>query len=49
MVVSGTGHEYLIPLTGGIIRNIDEQAGKILIAPPPGLLEANEEDQFTGK
>lgn len=49
MVVSGTGHEYLIPLTGGIIRNIDEQAGKILIAPPQGLLEANEEDQFTGK
>ena len=44
MVVTGAGHEYMIPLKGDIIRNIDSQGGKVLIAPPPGLLEANEED-----
>ncbi|UCD66556.1 MAG: 16S rRNA processing protein RimM [Deltaproteobacteria bacterium] len=41
MVVSGAGDEYLIPLEGAIIRNIDEQGGKIIISPPPGLLEIN--------
>lgn len=44
LVVTGAGHEYMIPLKGDIIRNIDEQGEKLLIAPPPGLLEANEED-----
>jgi len=41
MVVVDAGHEYLIPVKGDIIRNIDEQGGKILISPPEGLLEIN--------
>ena len=42
MVVSGAGHEFMIPMQGDIIRDIDEQGGKIVISPPPGLLEINE-------
>jgi 16S rRNA processing protein RimM len=42
MVVTGAGHEYMIPVNGDIIRNIDEQRGKIIISPPVGLLEINE-------
>ena len=42
MVVTGAGHEFMIPLQGDIIREIDAQGGKIIISPPPGLLEINE-------
>ena len=41
MVVSGAGGEFMIPVTGEIIRDIDRQGGKVVIAPPPGLLEMN--------
>ena len=41
MVVAGAGHEFMIPVKGDIIRSIDEQGGKIIISPPPGLLEIN--------
>ncbi len=41
MVVIGEGHEYMIPVRGDIIRNVDEQEGKITISPPAGLLEIN--------
>ena len=41
MVVSGGGEEFMIPVTGEIIRDIDRQSGKIVIVPPPGLLEMN--------
>lgn len=41
MVVAGTGHEFMIPVKGDIIRSVDEQGGKIIISPPPGLLEIN--------
>lgn len=41
MVVTGEGHEYLIPVKGDIIRSIDEQVGKIVISPPAGLLDIN--------
>ena len=41
MVVTGAGHEYMIPVNGDIIRKIDEQEGKIIISPPAGLLEIN--------
>ena len=41
MVVTGAGHEFMIPVKGDIIRDIDEQGGKIIISPPPGLLEIN--------
>ena len=41
MVVTGAGNEFMIPVKGDIIRDIDEQGGKITISPPPGLLEIN--------
>jgi len=41
MVVTGVGHEYMIPVKKDIIRSIDEQGGKIIISPPAGLLEIN--------
>jgi len=41
MVVTGAGQEFMIPVKGDIIRNIDEQGEKIIISPPPGLLEIN--------
>lgn len=41
MVVIGAGHEYLIPVSREIIREIDEAGGTIIISPPPGLLEMN--------
>lgn len=44
MVVTGAGREYLIPVKAEFIREIDERHGKLLIEPPPGLLEANTED-----
>ena len=41
LVVTGCGHEYMIPVKQGIIKRIDAQEGKIIISPPPGLLEMN--------
>jgi 16S rRNA processing protein RimM len=41
MVVTDADNEYMIPVEGPIIRNIDEQGGKIIISPPAGLLEIN--------
>jgi 16S rRNA processing protein RimM len=41
MVVTGAGDEFMIPVKGDIIREIDEQGGKIIISPPQGLLEIN--------
>ena len=41
MIVTGTGHEYMIPVKGDIIKKIDEQEGIITISPPIGLLEIN--------
>ena len=41
MVVTGRGHEFMIPVQGDIIRDIDEQEGKVVISPPPGLLDIN--------
>ena len=41
MVVTGAGHEFMIPLNGNIIRDIDVQGEIIIISPPPGLLEIN--------
>jgi len=41
MVVTGGGHEYMIPVKRDIVKRIDEQGGKIIIFPPPGLLEIN--------
>ena len=42
MVVTGKGHEYMIPVTAEIIQTMDEQGGTLVIAVPPGLLEINE-------
>jgi len=41
MVVTGAGHEYLIPVKGEIIRQVDQEAGKIIISAPAGLLDIN--------
>jgi ribosomal 30S subunit maturation factor RimM len=43
MVITGEEREYLIPVNEEIIKEIDDRKGKLLITPPPGLLEANEE------
>lgn len=41
IVVTGKGREYMIPAKADIIREIDEQGGKITISPPVGLLDIN--------
>lgn len=43
LVVTGQGREYLIPVLDEIICRIDEQNHTLVIAPPPGLLELNDE------
>ena len=43
LVVSGAGREYLIPVKEEMIKEIDDRRKKLVITPPPGLLEANEE------
>jgi len=42
MVITGAGREYMIPVNDEIITQIDTEAGKVIIAPPAGLLEVNE-------
>jgi len=49
LVVTGGGREYLIPAKKEIIKEINGREKKLLISPPPGLLEANEKNNFTGK
>ena len=41
MVVSGKGHEYMVPVKANIIIDVDEQGGRIVISPPAGLLDIN--------
>ena len=41
LVVTGRGGEVLIPLVEGICVSIDTAAGRIVIDPPEGLLDAN--------
>lgn len=38
-VVTGNSKEYLIPAVKEVIEKIDLPAGKIIINPPPGLLD----------
>jgi 16S rRNA processing protein RimM len=38
MVVTGAGREYLIPVKGDIVIDVDEQEGKITISPPLACL-----------
>jgi 16S rRNA processing protein RimM len=42
LVIEGPRGEILIPLTTAICRAIDVDAGRIVVEPPPGLLELNE-------
>ncbi len=44
MVVTGHDHEYLIPVLQEIIVRQDTEAGILIIAPMPGLLEMNSSD-----
>ncbi|HEU4477019.1 MAG TPA: ribosome maturation factor RimM [Pyrinomonadaceae bacterium] len=39
VVDDGAQHEYLIPMAGDIVLNVDIPGKKILIDPPEGLLE----------
>lgn len=38
-VVTGSEKEYLIPAAGEIIEKVDLAQGKVVINPPPGLLD----------
>jgi 16S rRNA processing protein RimM len=42
LVIRDRGREYLVPVNGEIIRNIDLLKKEVVIDPVPGLLEANE-------
>ncbi len=42
LVVDGPRGEIDVPLAGGICREVDVAARRIVIEPPPGLLELNE-------
>ena len=42
MVIAGAEREYMIPVKDEIIKQVDTKAGKVIIAPPAGLLEVNE-------
>ena len=48
LVVSRGKQEYFIPVNDEIIKEIDRQAGRVIVTPPPGLLEANVEDSSAG-
>ncbi len=42
LVLDDTGRgEILIPMVSEIVKEVDVERGKILIDPPPGLLDAN--------
>jgi 16S rRNA processing protein RimM len=41
LVIDGPGGEVLVPFASAICVAIDVAAGRIVIDPPPGLLEAN--------
>ena len=42
LVIKGAG-EYLIPFVPEIVTEVDMESGKIIIDPPAGLLEINED------
>jgi 16S rRNA processing protein RimM len=44
LVIKDGDREYLIPATDEIIVRLDEQNAKLVLEPPPGLLEINEPD-----
>lgn len=41
LVVDGPGGEVLVPVVPAICREVDEEAGVLIIEPPEGLLEVN--------
>ncbi len=41
LVITGKGREYMIPAVNEFIIKIDYEAGKVVVDPPPGLLEIN--------
>jgi len=38
----GRGHETLVPFVGAIVTNVDVAGGRLVIDPPPGLLDPGE-------
>ena len=41
LIVSGKGHEYMIPARDEFLVSQDEKSGTMVVDPPPGLLEIN--------
>jgi len=41
MVIAGGGREYLIPMVPEIVVEVDLEDGRMVVAPPAGLLEIN--------
>ncbi len=37
--------EVLVPFVGAIVPDVDVAAGRLVIDPPPGLLEPDEADE----
>lgn len=42
MVIVDAEQEYMVPVKDEIIKQVDAKSGKVIIAPPAGLLELNE-------
>jgi 16S rRNA processing protein RimM len=41
LVITGKGQEYMIPAVKEFMVEIDQDKGKVIVAPPPGLLDIN--------
>ena len=41
LVITGRGREYMIPAVKEFMVEIDQQEGRVVVDPPPGLLEIN--------
>lgn len=42
LVVTGRGHEYLIPIRADFVRWQDDAKRTLIVSPPPGLLDLND-------
>ena len=42
LVIGGDRGEILVPFVSAIVVEVDPQEGRVLVDPPPGLLEINE-------
>lgn len=42
-----TGREALIPIIPGVVQEMDVEGGRLVVEPPPGLLEAQGWEEFS--